>query len=98
MQTAWLDGCEEFANDVALQKSCVGNNGNYRVTAATTLFFVLAAVAAYCKPTANREAWPAKFVLYFVLVAATVVIPSDPTFSSVYFYIALGTSLALLGA
>jgi Serine incorporator (Serinc) len=91
VRDSWLDGCEKYDATAELQKSCAGNNGNFRVAAATTLFFVLAAAAAICKQTANREAWPAKFVLYLFLVGATVVIPSDPVFSEVYFHIALST-------
>lgn len=87
----WLDGCDY--EDIDLQKSCVGNHANYRVSSATTLFFVLALFAALCKPTANREAWPAKYVLYLFLVGITVLIPSDPLFSDIYLNIARGTLL-----
>lgn len=74
--------------NLALQKTCAGNNGVYRVTSAATLFFVLAAMAVCCKPTANREAWPAKYVLFFFLCAATVFIPNDPIFSDIFLNIA----------
>ena len=58
----WLDGCSEYEG--AFLEECAGNMGVFRVAAATTLFFVLAGIAAACKPTANREAWPAKYVLF----------------------------------
>jgi Serine incorporator (Serinc) len=92
-EDTWLDGCEQFKDDVVLQKRCAGNNGNFRVGAATTLFFLLAAVAVACRPTANREAWPAKIILYLFMVAATAVIPSDPIFSDVYLNIARGKKI-----
>eukprot|EP00978_Attheya_sp_CCMP212_P024639 scaffold77762_cov49-Attheya_sp.AAC.4 len=65
----WLDGCSEFANDDDLLKSCAGNNGNFIVSFATFLFFVLTAIAAAFKPTSNREAWPAKYIMYLFLVS-----------------------------
>lgn len=88
---AWVDGCEKYegvGDDDLLFESCVGNFANYRVAAATTLFFVLAAAAAALKPTANREAWPAKFVLWLFLVAAFVFVPNEPLFSDVYLNVA----------
>ena len=100
---AWISGCEQYlegnvnANKLLLE-SCVGNYANYRVAAATTLFFVLAALAAALKPTANREAWPAKFVLWLFLVVGFVFIDSDPTFSDVYLNVARGKSLSVVSA
>lgn len=40
-------------------------------------------MAASCKPSASREAWPAKYVLFLFLVAATVFIPNEPLFSPI---------------
>lgn len=82
----WLDACAEYEG--ALLEECAGNMGVYRVTAATTLFFVLAGIAAACKPTANREAWPAKYVLFLFMCAITILIPSDPWFDGIYLNIA----------
>lgn len=84
---AWTDGCLGFNND-ELQEKCIGNQGVYRATSSALLFFVLAAAAAYCKPTANREAWPAKYILFFFLTLATCFIPNDPLFSVIYLNIA----------
>jgi hypothetical protein len=84
----WLDACDEFLEEPDLREECAGNMGVYRVAAATTFFFVLAALAAVCKPTANREAWPAKYVLFVFLCTFTIIIPSDPYFSDVYLNIA----------
>jgi len=84
----WLDGCTQYEDEVDLREACAGNNGVFRVTGATTLFFCLAAIAVACKPTANREAWPAKYILYLFLVGVTVVIPNEPLFSDIYLNIA----------
>jgi hypothetical protein len=91
VQDAWMDGCEKYQNDnnePHLFRVCVENNGNFRVAAVTTLFFLVAALAAFCKPTANREAWPAKFILFLLLVGITVIIPNEPLFSDIYLNVA----------
>mmetsp|Transcript_18501 Transcript_18501/g.26620 ORF Transcript_18501/g.26620 Transcript_18501/m.26620 type:complete len:460 (+) Transcript_18501:228-1607(+) len=87
LEDRWTSGCRDFeSNDLRLK--CSGNSGVYRVAGSTTLFFVLAALAARCKPTANREAWPAKYFLFLCLVGATVLIPNDPLFDPIYMQIA----------
>mmetsp|Transcript_1098 Transcript_1098/g.1967 ORF Transcript_1098/g.1967 Transcript_1098/m.1967 type:complete len:521 (-) Transcript_1098:138-1700(-) len=65
------------------REKCSGNHGVYRVAGSAFLFYILAAIAAFCKPTANRQAWPAKFVLFFLLVAGTLFIPNEPLFSPI---------------
>jgi hypothetical protein len=69
--------------------------GNFRVAAITTLFFIITAMITYCHPTANREAWPIKVLLFLCAVAATIVIPNEPYFTPLYFVIAIGTLLLL---
>ena len=91
IRDAWLDGCEEygaFSDTEDLEKSCAGNNGNFRASAATTIFFLVAALAAAVKPTANREAWPAKYILYLFLVGVTVFVPNEPLFAAIFLNIA----------
>lgn len=83
---AWTDDCHQ--ETVALREKCAGNSGAFRAASSATLFFVLAAMAVYCKPTANREAWPAKYVLFFFLCLATCFIPNKPLFSEIYLNIA----------
>ena len=84
---AWTDGCLEFSTP-ELQEQCVGNQGVYRATSSALVFFLLAGLAACCKPTANREAWPAKYILFLFLVLATCFIPNAPLFSEIYLNIA----------
>lgn len=99
--TSWTSGCLQYQTgfDVAAQggdgdttndlvERCIGNNGVYRATSSAFLFFVLAAIAACCKPTANREAWPAKYILFLFLVLATCFIPNDPLFSPIFLNVA----------
>ena len=86
--SAWTDGCTQFDDNIELEEACVGNSGVFRVSFATLVFFVLAAIGACCKTTMNREAWPAKFVLYLFLVAGMIFVPNDPLFSKIYLNLA----------
>mmetsp|Transcript_13009 Transcript_13009/g.23584 ORF Transcript_13009/g.23584 Transcript_13009/m.23584 type:complete len:299 (-) Transcript_13009:739-1635(-) len=85
---AWSSGCEDYATD-ELRERCAGHAGAYRAAGTATVFFLAAAIAAACKPTANRDAWPAKYFLFLVACAATIFIPNDPLFSKIYLYIAM---------
>jgi hypothetical protein len=88
---SWVDGCEfttedQDGNEVyneELREKCSGYNGVYRVAGSTLVFYLLAGVAAVCKPSANREAWPAKFVLFLFMVAGTLFLPNDPLFDPI---------------
>lgn len=88
---SWVDGCEfttedQDGNEVyneELREKCSGYNGVYRVAGSTLIFYLLAGVAAVCKPSANREAWPAKFVLFLFMVAGTLFLPNDPLFDPI---------------
>lgn len=83
----WLNGCEQYESE-ELRVRCVGNSGVYRAASAATLFFLLAAIAVKCKPSFNREAWPAKYILFVLLCAATIFIPNDPLFADIYMNVA----------
>ena len=96
IRNAWLDGCDTSSvqsdgtvDDTQL-RSCVSIAGNFRVASVTTLFFWIATIVTYCQPTANREAWPIKIILYLGMVAATIVIPNEPYFTPIYFVMAIG--------
>lgn len=81
LDDAWSSGCADVSEDTALQLECSGNSGVYRAASSALLFFILAAIAAWFKPTANREAWAAKIILFLMLNVATMFIPNDPIFS-----------------
>lgn len=83
----WLDGCQQYETE-ELRERCVGNSGVYRAASAATLFFLLAAIAVLCKPSFNREVWPAKYAVFILLCAATIFIPNEPFFSDIYMNIA----------
>jgi hypothetical protein len=84
---AWLDGCEDYATESLIER-CAGNAGVYRSAFSALVFYVLAAIGVACKRTANREAWPAKYVLFLFLVLAMCFVPNDPLFLKVYLNIA----------
>ena len=84
---AWLDGCDNYTTDV-LVKRCAGQSGVYRSASGATLFYFLAGITVVCKPSFNREAWPAKYVLFIFLVLAMCFIPNNPLFGKIYLNIA----------
>ena len=84
---AWSGGSCANVNP-ELVKVCSGNGGVYRASSAAFLFFVIFGLAAQCKPSANRDAWPAKYALYCLLCAATCFFPNDPLFIPIYLWIA----------
>lgn len=85
--TAWLDGCEDYETD-ALVERCAGQAGVYRASFSALVFFLLATIAVACKKTANREAWPAKYILFLFLVAGMCFVPNQPLFTDIYLNIA----------
>ena len=84
---AWLSGCTDFDTD-ALILRCAGQAGVYRSGFSAFVFFILAAVAVACKRTANREAWPAKYILFLFFVLAMCFVPNEPLFTDIYINIA----------
>ncbi|KAL7483579.1 hypothetical protein ACHAW6_009210 [Cyclotella cf. meneghiniana] len=90
---AWTAGCTQ-SGSADLVQVCSGNSGVYRASFAAFVFFFIFGIAAYCKPTANREAWVAKYVLFLFLCVGTVFISNDPLFLPIYLNIArVGGSL-----
>lgn len=87
LSDAWLDGCEDLATPELVER-CAGNAGVYRVSFSAVIFFLLAGIAVACKRTANREAWPAKYVLFLFLVAAMCFVPNEPLFLTIHMNVA----------
>jgi len=80
---AWSADCGGFTTE-DLQTNCIGNSGVYRVATVTSLFYLFAALVAYCKPTSNREAWTSKIFLFLVGVVGSIFIPNTPLFTDIY--------------
>ena len=58
------------------------------LTSASFLFFILFGLAVYCRPTANREAWSAKYFLFLCLCIGTIFISNVPLFIPIYLNVA----------
>ncbi|KAL7554060.1 hypothetical protein ACHAWF_017449 [Thalassiosira exigua] len=96
LSDAWTSGCGDELSEELLQV-CSGNAGVYRAASAAFVFFVILGVAAKCRPTANREAWPAKYVLFLFLCVGTVFIPNEPVFIPIFLWVArVGSVLFIL--
>ena len=95
---AWAGSyCEEIANgDADLLEKCSGNSGAYRGSLAAFVFYVVFGIAAVCRPTSNREAWPAKYVLFLFLIVATIFLPNEPLILPIYMHVARAGSVLFI--
>lgn len=87
LSDAWRSGCDELET-AELVERCAGNAGVYRTSFSAVIFYLLAGIAVYCKRTMNREAWPAKYILFLFLVAGMCFIPNDPLFLTIHLNVA----------
>lgn len=87
LSDAWTSGCGDELS-FELMQVCSGNAGVYRAASAAFVFFVIFGIAAKCRPTSNREAWPAKYVLFLFLCVGTIFIPNDPVFIPIFIWVA----------
>ena len=84
----WLSGCTQYDYSEELLARCVGHSGVYRSALSAFLFFIVAAMAVVCKRTANREGWPAKYIVFLVVTVGMIFVPNTPLFVDVYLTIA----------
>lgn len=88
----WTDGCDVYLNGENSEQSrsyqeCAGNAGVYRPTFFAFLFFFIASIASYFKPSLNRSVWPAKYSIYLVLVFCSVFVANHPLFSGIFLHL-----------
>lgn len=83
LYTSWTSGCDSYIEDKKIGE-CAANSGVYRPTFLSFVFFVIAAVASFIRPDFNRHAWPAKFMIYIILVFLSVFASNNPWFSGVF--------------
>jgi len=69
---AWK--CEDI--DEIYQQSCRADTAVLRVSFCSTIFFLFMAVAAAGAPQSNNNGWCTKFMVYIVLVVASMFTPS----------------------
>lgn len=91
ISSGWTDGCDVYLKEgVSPDQSprsyqeCVGNAGVYRPTFCAFIFFTMASIASYFKPSLNRSVWPAKYSFYLLLVASSVFMSNHPLFSGIF--------------
>lgn len=99
MYQGWIQGCDQYTDDngeivESLYAQCVSNAGVYRPTFISTLFFLLSAAATKANPLLNREAWPAKYGLFFISILVSLFIPNGPLFTG--FYVVIFRILAMM--
>jgi heme/copper-type cytochrome/quinol oxidase subunit 2 len=69
---AW--SCDDL--DEGFQESCRGVLSVLRVSFATTIFFLMNAIIAAATPSYNKNFWGIKILVYLLMVASTMFIPS----------------------
>lgn len=89
---AWHQSCaDRYDNgdsNTELLQQCAGKAGVMRPMAVAALFFAIQAVATNLQPSLNREAWPAKYVVYLVAVFITCFMSNEPLFTGVFLWLA----------
>jgi len=85
---AWYDSCQQYEEDPHLLAQCAGNAGVFRPTFLSAFYFAANAVATRIVPTLNKEAWPAKYALFFFGLLISMFIPSSPLFSGFFLWVA----------
>eukprot|EP00548_Thalassiothrix_antarctica_P001922 CAMPEP_0194145904 /NCGR_PEP_ID=MMETSP0152-20130528/18904_1 /TAXON_ID=1049557 /ORGANISM="Thalassiothrix antarctica, Strain L6-D1" /LENGTH=439 /DNA_ID=CAMNT_0038846273 /DNA_START=30 /DNA_END=1346 /DNA_ORIENTATION=+ len=83
---AWKSGCEQYEGDALSQ--CAGNAGVMRPMFVTFLFFIFQGISSYVQPSLNREAWPAKYAIFFFAVLICMFIPNSPLFTGFFLWTA----------
>jgi hypothetical protein len=67
---------------------CAGNAGAFRPMFLSFFYFVINAIATRIVPSLNKEAWPAKYCLFFFGLLVTMFVPSYPLFSGFFLWTA----------
>eukprot|EP00804_Cyclotella_cryptica_P020733 CCRYP_003500-RA/>CCRYP_003500-RA protein AED:0.30 eAED:0.30 QI:458/1/1/1/0/0/2/152/485 len=94
ISASWTDGCEIYLKEgesvdqlPRSYEECVGKAGVYRPTFCAFLFFSIASIASYFKPSLNRSVWPAKYSIYLLLVMSSVFVSNHPLFSGIFLHL-----------
>lgn len=84
----WFDSCQEYEDQPDLLNQCAGIAGVMRPTFLSAFYFGANAIAAKIVPALNKEAWPAKYSLYFFGLFISMFIDSSPFFTGFFLWIA----------
>jgi hypothetical protein len=85
---SWYDSCQEYEEDPDLLNQCAGNAGVMRPTFLAAFYFGANAIATKIVPSLNKEAWPAKYALYFFGLFISMFIDSSPFFTGFFLWVA----------
>ncbi|CAM9570030.1 unnamed protein product [Scytosiphon promiscuus] len=85
---AWNDGCDNPNYSEEFRDVCIGNTAVYRVSFVDAAFFSLMALCACCSPEFNHGFWGFKFLLWMVLLVATLFITNDVFDTTGYVWVA----------
>jgi len=84
---AWHDDCADVYEDQPdLLAQCAGNSGVFRPMFLAFFYFVVNAIVTSVIPHLNKEAWPAKYALFFFGLLISMFVPSDPLFSGFFLW------------
>lgn len=93
----WVNACTQYEEDPDLMAQCAGMGGVYRPTFIAFLFFMFHAGATRLVPALQKEAWPAKYTIYFFAILISVFFPTNPLFGGLFLFIArCGATLFIL--
>jgi hypothetical protein len=86
--SAWYEPCEQYAEQLELMNQCAGNAGAFRPMFLSSFYFLVNAIATRIVPALNKEAWPAKYALFFFGLLVSMCIPSYPLFTGFFLWTA----------
>lgn len=96
MYEAWYDSCAEYEDEPDLLNQCAGRAGVMRPTFLAAFYFAANAIATKIVPSLNKEAWPAKYALFFFGLFVSMFIESHPFFTGFFLWIARFGAAAFL--
>jgi hypothetical protein len=95
---SWHAECAKWYQDEPdLLTQCAGNAGVFRPMFLAFFYFVVNAIVTSFIPHLNKEAWPAKYALFFFGLLISMFIPSYPLFSGFFLWTArLGAAVFVI--
>ena len=99
MHKGWTSACSEYEEEGQedLLAQCAGMGGVYRPTFIAFFFFLFHAGATRLVPALQKEAWPAKYTIYFFSLLISVFFPTNPLFGGFFVFVArCGATLFIL--
>ena len=95
---SWHGDCAKlYQDEPELLSQCAGNAGVFRPMFLAFIYFVVNAIVTRFIPHVNKEAWPAKYTLFFFGLLISMFVPSYPLFSGFFLWAArLGAAVFVI--